>query len=257
MATLIQPDQTLFFLGDHTSPDELGYVAIVKDVLARFHARLNTRLISAGSRKQTAGALVSQPMVDIITSSKPDWLIIGIGLADALREPAVITALRNPTSATALREQEEVEATFGPEFRVGRGSRGPVSDVGHILEPQLVNIAAFERDLGQALAKFAAAQIKIALLTTVLVGKDPNDIVNKALKAYNKSMRAASQSTGSMLIDIEKAFKDVLDRAATYKQSIQLATTTGELNAQGQALVARSLLEALGVLPQPGWRPLR
>ncbi|MEO5951396.1 MAG: hypothetical protein ABIQ44_02915 [Chloroflexia bacterium] len=257
MTSLLKPGQTLIFLGDHTSPDDLGYVSIIKDVLSRFHPKLQIRLISAGSRRQTASALSSQALTDIITSSKPDWLIVGIGLSDALREPIVAQALRNPGNSRTQREMDDAENTFGPELRVRRESRGPISDVGHEPEPQVDNVGTFEQGMTSALKKFAAAGINVAVLTTILAGTDPTDVINKVLKSYSKAIRVSTQESGTLLIDIEKAYRDVLDRALNYKQSIALASPIGEPNAQGQALLARSVLDAFGILPQPGWRPFR
>jgi hypothetical protein len=37
--------------------------------------------------------------------------------------------------------------------------------------------------------------------------------------------------------------------------TVALTGPTGDLNAQGQALLARTLLAAFGVLPYPGYRP--
>src|SRR5438034_6940189 len=82
----ISPGQSVFFIGDHTTPDDPGYVGIIAGVLARFHPELRLTLISAGSRGQSAAGLRSQAMLEILTTSRPDWLVIGIGLADAMRE---------------------------------------------------------------------------------------------------------------------------------------------------------------------------
>lgn len=257
MTALLKTGQTLIFLGDHTSPDDLGYVSIIKDVLARFHPRLQLRLISAGSRRQTAAAIGSQALTDIITSSKPDWLIVGIGLADAFREPIVARTLNNSSQARSNQESDDAESTFGPELRVRRGSLGPISDVGHGPEPQLDNLASFERDMTSALKKFGAAGISVAVLTTLLVGTDAQDVINEALKAYNKAIRTATQVSGAHLIDIEKSCRDLMDRATNYKQAVAVASPIGDANAQGQALLARVVLDGLGILPTPGWRPFR
>lgn len=225
-------------------------------VLDRFFPNLHLRLISAGSRGQTAAALRSQPLMEIITSSRPDWLVVGIGLADALREPVVKRALSEASNRDARREQEEVEATFGPEFRVKRGSRGPVNDVGPDLEPQVERAGAFQRDMSEALKGFASAGVNVALLTTVLTGSNPQDTTNRVLSIYNRAVRAAATESGALLIDVEKAFRDVLDRALNYKQNVALTASTGETSAQGLALISRTVLNGFGVLPQPGQRPL-
>ena len=257
LTTPLKPGQTLIFLGDHTSPDDLGYVSILRDVLDRFYPKLQLRLISAGSRRQTASALGSQALTEIITSSKPEWLIVGIGLSDALREPVVQTAMQNPQSVEAYREEAEAEAAFGPEHRVSRRGLGPVSDVGRIPELNILNVSAFETDMTAALTRFSAAGINVVVLTTILAGADLHSTLNGVLSSYNKAIRAAAQVSGSLLIDVEKAYRDILDRALNYKQSVALASPVGEINAQGTALLARTVLSGLEILPQSGWRPFR
>src|SRR6266540_3767315 len=66
-----QQGQTVIFLGDHTSPEHSGYVKVISGVLSRFHQALNLNLISAGSKGQTAAALRSRALLDILTSSRP------------------------------------------------------------------------------------------------------------------------------------------------------------------------------------------
>src|SRR5580765_4174159 len=100
-----QPGQTIIFMGEHTSPNEPGYVEIISGVLARFHPQLRLNLISAGSRGQTAAALRSRAFLDLLTSAKPDWLALGIGMADALREPIAAKLLQEMRDRSL--EQEE------------------------------------------------------------------------------------------------------------------------------------------------------
>src|SRR5438105_6696057 len=121
--------QTIIFLGDHTSPDEPGYVRIVADVLARFHSALRLNLISAGSRRQTAAGLGSRTMLDLLGSSRPDWVAAGMGLADALREPALPALMREYGRRLAAQEEDD-NPTLGPEHQVSRRFHGPVSDSG-------------------------------------------------------------------------------------------------------------------------------
>ncbi|MEO8286771.1 MAG: hypothetical protein ABI670_10095 [Chloroflexota bacterium] len=251
----IQPGHTIIFLGDHTSPDDAGYVRVLQDVISRFHSGLNANLISAGSRGQTASGLRSPLLMQIVTSSKPDWLVVGIGLGDAMREPIARRLLDEYRQQQARSEADEAEQTFGPEFRVRREDMGPASDIGREPELELLNLAAFQSDLTAALSELEAAGVRPAVLTTIMVGNDPLNPVNGVLKLYNRAIREAAKETGSLMIDIERAFKDIFDRAGNYKQKVSLTGPTGELNAQGMALLARTILAGFGVLPYPGYRP--
>jgi lysophospholipase L1-like esterase len=225
----------------------------MQDVLSRFHPELRANLISAGTRGQTAAGLRRHELMQIIASSKPDWLVIGVGLGDAMREPAARRLLDDYRKRQAERD-EEAEQTFGPEFRVKRSDLGPISDIGRDLEPELFNLATFKTDLTSALSALQAAGVRPALLTTIVVGNDLQNPVNSVLRLYNRAIREAATDTGALLADVERAFRDIFDRAGNYKQKVALTGPTGDLNAQGQALLARTLLAAFGVLPHPGYR---
>lgn len=255
----LQPGQTLIFLGDHTSPDEPGYVRVIQDVLARFHPELRLNLISAGAKGQTAGGLRSPLLMQIMSSSKPDWLVIGVGLGDAMREPSARRLLEEyrRRQAQAEIERDDAESVFGPELRMRRQEIGPVNDVGREPQPPLHNLDTFKSDLAAALNDFRAAGVRPCVLTTIVVGNDLQNPVNSVLRLYNRAIREAAGQSNALLIDMEKTFRDLFDRATTYKQKVALTGPNGELNAQGQALMARTVLHGLGVLPYPGYRPPR
>jgi lysophospholipase L1-like esterase len=245
----LQPGQTLIFLGDHTSPDDAGYVRVVQEVLTHFYPQLRVNLISAGSRGQTAGGLRRNELMQIVASSRPDWLVIGVGLGDAMREPSARRLLDEYRKRQAEAENEEAEMTFGPELRFKRSDLGPVSDIGREAVPPLLILDAFNTDLSAALSELEEAGVRVALLTTIMVGNDQQNPVNGVLKQYNRAIKEAAAAHGALLVDVEKAFRDIMDRAGNYKQKVALTGPTGELNAQGQALMARTLLAAFGVLP--------
>src|SRR3954464_15537416 len=147
----LQPGQTLIFLGDHTSPDHLGYVRVMQEVLSHFYPQLSTNLITAGSQGQTAVGLRRHELMQILASSKPDWLVIGIGLGDAMREPAARRLLDAYRKRQTETEPDDAECTFGPEIRVKRSDLGPASDMGREPDFQLYNLDAFRSDLADAL----------------------------------------------------------------------------------------------------------
>jgi lysophospholipase L1-like esterase len=250
-----QPGQSLFFLGDHTTPDDPGYVGVMGEVLTRFQPRLNLRLISVGSQGQTASALRSQRLFDTIVSAHPDWLVIGLGLADAMQEPLTRKLLSSYRSA--LDASSEADAVFGPEYRVATDDLGPVTDVGAISESQLERLTGFRENLRVAVRDYTSVGIPCVLLTTIVVGNELENPANLVLRAYNRAIRDAAEESGLIVADVERAFRDLFTRASTYKQNVAVTDSAGVLNAQGQALVARTVLGALGLLPYPGYRPSR
>jgi lysophospholipase L1-like esterase len=250
----LQPGHAILFLGDHTSPDEPGYVRLLGDILARFHPNLNLNLISAGSQGQTAQGLRSRTLLDMLVSAKPNWVVLNIGLADARREPA----LKGMLEEYGKRQEASdlaAEMTLGPEHRIRANDLGPVSDVGRPPEPQWERLEAFKSDLAQVCAELDQASVGRILITPVVAGDDLANPLNVALLAYSRAITQVAGGQAAPLVDAHRAFRDVLDRAITYKQRVALASAGGELKAQGQALLARTFLQVVGLLPYPGYRP--
>ncbi|MDQ3930574.1 MAG: hypothetical protein M3328_15695 [Chloroflexota bacterium] len=252
----LEPGQTVIFLGDHTSPDEPGFVRVVRDVMSRFYPELRVNLITAGSKGQTASGLRSQKLMEVLLSSRPDWLAINLGLADVLREPDTRTR-----HAEYVRRKSQVEegpdATLGPEYRVNPFELGPQSDVGKEPEPRLERLGEFSENLAEAVTRLQGAGVRPILFTTVLMGSDLTSPLNLTLRAYSKAIREVAGNSGAALVEVERAFRDVLDRATNYKQSVSLTDAHGRVNPQGEALIARKFLHTFGILPGPGFRPRR
>lgn len=253
-APRFSPGETVIFLGDHTSPDHGGYVAVMEQVLSRFHSELRLNLLSAGSKGQTAQGLRSRLLMEILATSHPDWLAIGVGLGDVLREPQMPSLLAR-YQARLANHDDMAEATFGPEHRVRGTDLGPSADSGVEREPQLDRLAAFRADLAAAVAELAASGVRPILLTTVLLGGDLDYPLNSALKLYSKAIRQVASEQGAALVDVEQAYRDLMDRARNYKQMVALTGGDGTLNAQGEALLARTFLQSFDALPHPGFRP--
>lgn len=254
MPTPLQLGQTLLFLGDHTSPGAPGYVEIMGGIIARFYPDLHLNLLSAGSPGQTARGLRSPTLMEIIVSSKPDWLVVGLGLTDALREPAAHDYLESE-SRPSSHQVDDAGLTFGPEMRLRPYKLAPASDSGREPEPVTPNLDSFTTNFLSALTELRQAGVQCAVLTTILAGDDPQTPVNRILRAYNRAIRASANQAGALLIDVEKACKNIIDRALNYKQTVALASPTGQANPQGQALLARTTLSAFDILPHPGYRP--
>ena len=247
----IVPGQTLMFLGDHTSPDAEGYVRVIREVLARFHPTLHPNLISTGSSEQTARALNTDALLNLLQSSKPDWLIIGIGLADALREPLLSTLVEQ------YKREIAADAAADTTFGLDQKTNGSVPGDRKVESYRLSRIEQFESNLSEAVVRLSGAGIRPALLTTVLVTHDPSYPLNTILKSYNTSMRDVANRHAIPLVDVERSFADLFSRAGQYKQKISLAGYRGEISPQGEALLARTFLQAFDLLPYAGFRPLR
>src|SRR5439155_16131797 len=179
-----------------------------------------------------------------------------LGLADAAREPEAIKLMREHREWVES-EDQALEATFGPEHRSSFYENQPASDSGRAARQrqiELVRLVAFRRDLGAAVSELLAAGVRPILFTTTPFDNDRDNPANLVLAAYNKAIRELAQEHGAPLVDLERAFRDVFDRAANYKQKVALLGPEGKLNAQGQSLVARTFLQAFGLLSGTGSR---
>lgn len=226
---------------------------MIQDVLARFHPEMSLRLISAGSRGQSPSGLRSQALLDIVGSSHPDYLVIGVGLSDAEREPAVARLIAAYRSK--LQEQEEAfDSTFGPEYRAGSQQDGPVSDIGRAANVELQRLPRFLEDLKAAILGLRASSVNTILMTPALTGNDLDFPLNAILQAYARGIRRLGEELDVAVVDLEQAFRNMFDRAANYKQRAILSSSQGALNAQGQTLIARTFLATFDLLPGPGFR---
>jgi lysophospholipase L1-like esterase len=248
-----QAGQAIIFLGDHTSPDTPGYVDIVAGVLSRFHPDLRLHLISAGSWGQTAAALRSPALLDLLTSSRPDWAVLGVGMADALREPVAARLLAEMRSRASERD-ESLEATFGPEHRPRTPAADAPSEAATGPAPTTVGLENFKRDLAAAVTALQGAGVRPALMSIVPLGNAVDDPINGLMRVYSRGIREVAQEREVPIVDLERAFRDMHDRAGNYKQRVHLAGPDGRLNVQGQTLIARTFLATFELLPYPGFR---
>ncbi|HKP51482.1 MAG TPA: hypothetical protein VJ183_02400 [Chloroflexia bacterium] len=244
------------FLGDQTSPDDPGFVRVISDVLSRFHPQLRLNLISAGAPGQTAGGLKSRTLLDLLSSSRPDWLVINLALADATREPPLVGLLHQYRARMATLESD-FDETLGPLHRIGEDAFGTRADSGKLPEIEWHRLPVFRSALGEAIGELRSAGVRSVLMTPVAVSHDLNHPLNLALRAYSRAIREVAGVEAAPLVDVDRAFRAVLERATNYKQKVSLADESGVANPQGVALIARTFLNAFGLLPQPGFRPLR
>ena len=250
------PHQTVIFLGDHTSPDKPGYLRVIRDVLARFHPALNLNLISAGSVGQTAAGLASEQLLHILTSSRPDWVSIAIGLTDAAREPALPALIGGYKARQA---ESDADEAIGAEYGASRRrSLPPTNGSNPAQSPSALEwqrLSVFNDKLRETARALTEAGARPILNTPIAVGHDLTYPLNLALRAYAKAIRELAESANIPLVDSWRASHDLLDRATTYKQRVALAGWDGQANPQGEALLARAFLNSFGLLPYPGFRP--
>jgi hypothetical protein len=261
---LVREGDTIVFTGDHITPQEPGYVGVAARVIERFHSRLRLSLVSIGAHHQTPAALRSSGLLDAIRATRAAWLVLAVGLADAFAEPATaeimeqykrwLASFDEPGSLAIGAEHRwpNEPETDGEQHEVGAERD---ADLHHPPQPtniRLERLSGFSEDLRALVEEASQAGTRCVLLTTVVVGNDVQHPVNAVLRAYNQELRAIAAGRGLPVVDVEQAFTAVYERAATYKQRVALTIPPATLNPQGEALVARTFLDTMGLLPRRG-----
>ena len=255
----IRAGDTILFLGDHTGAGEPGYVQVVSSVVERFHPGLRLTLVSAGRPGQTASALHSSEVVEAVRSTRPAWLVVGVGLADAFSEPEAHRLIDDYRRWLDSIEEAD-ETTIGPEHGAPPEESGPRYDGARsqLQAPpphsnlKLERLEGFTLALETLVLEMQEAGVRCVLMTTIIVANDPHHPMNAILKEYNRAIRTLAAGHGVPVVDVEQAFAAVYERAANYKQKVALTIPPATLNPQGEALVARTFLDTMGLLPRRG-----
>ena len=111
-----------------------------------------------------------------------------------------------------------------------------------------VPLAEFEAAYRALVERLQRAGLDPVLMTVPVVGSDEEDSPIPDPHAYNAAIKALAQSAGLRLVDLHRAFYAVYERAAQYKQVVSLSTDGIHPNHQGHALIARTLVQQLGLL---------
>src|SRR4051812_11765427 len=89
---LVEPGQTMVFLGDGITAEEPGYIGVLRQALEHTRADLRLRLVNAGVPGDTVRDLAARLDRDVLAED-PAWVVICVGANDyykpALAGPAV------------------------------------------------------------------------------------------------------------------------------------------------------------------------
>jgi lysophospholipase L1-like esterase len=151
------------------------------------------------------------------------------------------------TSRSALAHVAEDVLAHQPDWVViGLG----LNDLNNVVagHPDGVALPEFEDLYTRLVQALRDAGIQLILMTTSVLGEDLKSKRNGFLKDYNRFIRELAGREGLRVVDVNRAFQDAYDRAATYKQTISLTTDGVHPNLQGHAIIARTFMTELGLL---------
>lgn len=126
---------------------------------------------------------------------------------------------------------------------------------------QGVSLEDYQKNMTAMLDKARAAHIKVMILTSTLIGEDPERELNKNLRPYNDFLRAMTKKENCLLADVNKdmqaalkAMPDVKGPASMfgepeYRRDIKNKLTTDgcHLNSLGNIMMAKGILRAFGL----------
>jgi len=121
-----------------------------------------------------------------------------------------------------------------------------------------VDLESYKKNITEIVDRAQARGIKVVILTSTPIGEEPNGN-NAKLAAYNDFLRAFAKERRLPLADLSASFHRVLDPLPVDNHSRYLTVDGVHMNPDGNALMAKGVLEAFGVSPaevarvEQGW----
>jgi lysophospholipase L1-like esterase len=133
---------------------------------------------------------------------------------------------------------------------------------------QGVSLEDYKRNITAIIDKAQAAGIKVVVLTSTMIGEDPERELNKMLIPYNEFLRKIATEKGCLLADLSRDMHEALEKipdvpgkarmfgeGGHYLNIQNKLTTDGcHMNAKGNIMMAEGVLKALRV-PSPSEKP--
>lgn len=124
-----------------------------------------------------------------------------------------------------------------------------------------VGLEEYKKNITAIIDKAQAANIKVMVLTSTMIGEDPERELNKNLIPYNAFLREIAKEKKCLLADLDQdmqeALKKIPDAAGkarmfgehNYKRNIKNKLTTDgcHMNTLGNAMMAKGILRAFGL----------
>lgn len=124
-----------------------------------------------------------------------------------------------------------------------------------------VPLEDYKKNITEIIDKAQAANIKVMILTSTMIGEDPERELNKHLIAYNDFLRAIAKEKKCLLADLSKDMQEELKKIPDvkgpakmfgepdYKRDIKNKLTADgcHMNQQGNIMMAKGILRAFGM----------
>lgn len=190
-----------------------GYVWLVRHYLADLYPAQSIEVVNAGVSGNTSQDMISRFQKDVL-DQKPDLVTISVGVND-------------------------VWHGFYGNYPNGDGPGG-------------VRLDQFRNNVDSMVTQAEAAGAKVVILSTTVIYEDPNSPENRKVHAYNDALHDIAKRRHALFIDYQKPFWNILN--AYHKDAggrdIFLTVDGVHMNAQGNKVMAHTLLTGLGVAPE-------
>ncbi len=118
-----------------------------------------------------------------------------------------------------------------------------INDVFH--EASGTQIGRFRALYDEILKRLLASKARLLCLTTTVIGEELENKSNTILAQYNDAIREIAFANGAMVVDMNVAFHDALQRAQARTPDFRYTTDGVHMNSYGSLLMAMTLLKAL------------
>lgn len=119
----------------------------------------------------------------------------------------------------------------------------------------------YKKNITAIIDKAQAADIKVMVLTSTMIGEDPERELNRSLIPYNDFLREIAKEKKCLLADLNNDMQEALKKISDvkgpakmfgepgYKRDIKNKLTTDgcHMNAQGNVMMAKGILRAFGL----------
>ncbi len=190
-----------------------GYVWLVRHYLDALYPEEAIETINAGISGHRAPDMLARFKRDVL-DRRPDLVTISVGVND-------------------------VWHGFSDNHPLGDGPGG-------------VPLDEFRRDVESMVSQAQVTGMKVVVLSTTVIYEDLNSPENLKVAKYNQALHDIARAHGCLFIDFQKPFRSLIrDYRANTGGRDNLLTVDGvHMNAEGNKVMAHTILTGLGIPPQ-------
>lgn len=190
-----------------------GYVWLVRHYLADLYPSQKIETLNAGISGNKSNDMIARYQADVL-DKKPDLLAISVGVND-------------------------VWHGFYDNHPLGDGPRG-------------LKIEDYRRNVEEMVTKAEAIGTRVVLLAATPIYEDLSNRENAKQASYNGVLKDIAKKHHLIYVDYQKAMRDLITtyRKRTGARDNFLTVDGVHMNAEGNKVMAHTLLNALGISPE-------